>query len=155
VPPQPVHPACISPAHLPLARISPLTRRRLSRLASSRPPPPLPPRQALLLPKPLRFGAGEVAPGPEAGTLLAKVARTLEQNPAFDLLIEGHADPSERDAPKLCAARAAAVKKALLAHGVRCGLLTASMGADCPVAPNSTAQGRKHNRRVELQLRTK
>ena len=80
-----------------------------------------------------------MAPGPEAGTLLAKVARTLEQNPAFDLLIEGHADPSERDAPKLCAARAAAVKKALLAHGVRCGLLTASMGADCPVAPNSTA----------------
>ena len=54
----------------------------------------------------------------------------------------------------LCAARAAAVKRSLLlSHGVRCHLHTAAMGTDCPLAPNLTAQGRTHNRRVELQLR--
>ena len=109
--------------------------------------------QGLLLPKPLRFGPGEAKLGPETVPLLAKVARSLEDNPSFDLLIEGHADASEPEAARLCAARAAAVKRSLLSHGVRCHLHTAAMGTDCPVAPNLTAQGRKHNRRVELQLR--
>ena len=109
--------------------------------------------QGLLLPKPLRFGPGEAKLGPETVPLLAKVARSLEDNPAFDLLIEGHADASERDAARLSAARAAAVKRSLLSHGVRCQIKTAAMGTDCPVAPNLTAQGRKHNRRAELQLR--
>jgi flagellar motor protein MotB len=109
--------------------------------------------QGLLLPKPLRFGLGEAKLGPETVPLLAKVARSLEDNPSFDLLIEGHADASECDAARLCAARAAAVKRSLLSHGVRCHLHTAAMGTDCPLAPNLTAQGRTHNRRVELQLR--
>ena len=43
----------------------------------------------------------------------------------------------------------------VLKRGVRCHLHTAAMGTDCPLAPNLTAQGRTHNRRVELQLRTK
>uniref|UniRef100_A0A7S3F4K3 OmpA-like domain-containing protein n=1 Tax=Haptolina ericina TaxID=156174 RepID=A0A7S3F4K3_9EUKA len=109
--------------------------------------------QSLLLPRALGFGAEEVSLPAAGQPLLEKVVETLRQHPSLDIVVEGHADKTEARAETLSARRADAVKRWLVAHGARCNVTTVGFGTACPVATNLTFQGRRHNRRVELQIR--
>jgi len=111
--------------------------------------------QGLFLPRAITFREGE-GEQLDARTeqMLAKVVSTLAAHPGVGLMLEGHADSSEPHAISLGLRRAQAVQRWLRANGTKVFLATTSAGAACPIAPNSTAQGRRHNRRIELHLRT-
>lgn len=111
--------------------------------------------QSLLLPKPIAFEAGSSELPAKAAPLLEKVAATLGAHPGIDLLIEGHCDKREGEPTETSRRRAAAVKKWLASHGVRCAISVQPCGGGHPVATNLTAAGRRHNRRVEMQLRVR
>ena len=82
-----------------------------------------------------------------------QVARMLQDNPELELMLEGHADAREDHPIELSRARAVAIRKWLVAQGVTCALGVLPCGAAYPVASNLTAQGRRHNRRAEVQIR--
>ena len=69
--------------------------------------------------------------------------------------IIGHTD-SSGDAKKneqLSLARAEAVKTYLIGKSIVAGRLsTAGLGSEKPVADNTTAEGRKKNRRIEFEV---
>jgi outer membrane protein OmpA-like peptidoglycan-associated protein len=78
----------------------------------------------------------------------------LSAHPQLKLTIEGHTD-NVGDAPSnqsLSERRAAAVKQYLvtMSHVDAARLTTKGYGATKPIAPNTTAEGRQENRRVEL-----
>ena len=68
--------------------------------------------------------------------------------------IRGGADASGSTATNrtLAAKRAAAVRAAFLAAGVPAARLTVSVCATCYVAPNATPEGRRSNRRADVEL---
>jgi outer membrane protein OmpA-like peptidoglycan-associated protein len=69
-------------------------------------------------------------------------------------MIEGHTDNvgNAQSNQSLSERRAAAVKQYLvtMAHVDATRLSTKGYGASKPIAPNTTAEGRQENRRVEL-----
>lgn len=72
------------------------------------------------------------------------------------VLVTGHADPSGDAAAneRLSAARAEAVRAALVAAGVPVGTITTSAkGSTDPSADNTTAEGRALNRRVDITVK--
>ena len=109
--------------------------------------------QSILFPKRLTFAEHSADLPANALTMLEKVVRTLDAHPSLALHIEGHADSREPQPQELSGQRAAAVKKWLRDNGARCSIGVVPCGRMCPVAPNLTAQGRRHNRRIELQIR--
>jgi outer membrane protein OmpA-like peptidoglycan-associated protein len=90
----------------------------------------------------------------ESETVLAEIARTLEQNPAWSLAVEGHTDNLGGDALNLdlSTRRANAVKTAVVSrYTVDAKRLRATgYGASRPKDANDTLEGRARNRRVEL-----
>ena len=78
----------------------------------------------------------------------------LAEHPDLKLAIEGHTDNVGADEANLSlsARRAAAVKTLLVGQFGVSGdrLTTKGLGATKPSAPNTTAEGRQTNRRVEL-----
>ena len=68
-------------------------------------------------------------------------------------MLEGHADAREAPATELSGRRAKAVKAWLTANGCTARIGTVAVGRACPVATNGTFQGRRNNRRVEIQIR--
>lgn len=78
----------------------------------------------------------------------------LKEHGDLTLTIEGHTDNvgTEQANKELSNRRAAAVKAFLVStYGVDGGRLqSVGVGAAKPVAPNTTAEGRQQNRRVEL-----
>ena len=110
--------------------------------------------QNIFLSRRVAFDAGSAELPINAPPLLEKVARTLEAHTELDLVLEGHADSKEEMAAELSSQRAGAIKKFLAANGVpaaRLGVM--AVGGACPIATNLTPQGRRHNRRVEMQIR--
>ncbi|MDR1780748.1 MAG: OmpA family protein [Tannerella sp.] len=86
---------------------------------------------------------------------LTEFASTLKSEPATDVTIYGHTDNTGSAAinEKLSAERAQAVSKFLQARGVSASRLTTEgKSYNEPVADNSTAEGRKQNRRVEIYI---
>lgn len=84
-----------------------------------------------------------------------KVVPKLNEYPQAKFVIEGHTDSTGSKAvnQRISDERAAAVKDYLLSHGVAKDRLTSKgYGPDKPVASNKTADGRKQNRRVEINL---
>jgi chemotaxis protein MotB len=115
---------------------------------------------------PVYFPSGSAWLFDQAKKRLDEHARTLEQRyPDAEFRIKGYTDnvpigPSLTDTyPSnwyLSAQRAAAVAHYLdTEHGIRTQTLEIeAFGPKSPVAPNTTAQGRRQNRRVEIVVET-
>jgi outer membrane protein OmpA-like peptidoglycan-associated protein len=112
------------------------------------------------MPVPQRFVLEDLRFSPdsadiEAGTrrVLDEVATVLTAHPKTSIRIEGHTDAT--GAPEanriLSQSRADVTKRYLVERGVDGGRIeTIGFGADRPIAPNDTAEGRAKNRRTEL-----
>jgi OOP family OmpA-OmpF porin len=90
---------------------------------------------------------------PESETVLAEVAKMLQQNRDVKVSIEGHTDNVGSAAANqtLSEKRAQAVVAWLSSHGIEGSRLQAKgWGASKPVGDNATEDGRAKNRRVEL-----
>lgn len=103
----------------------------------------------------LAFEPGDASLAAPSRLPIARVSAFLEQHPEILVWVEGHTDDAAYSNGNwlLGAQRALAVVQALTQAGVspRRVVLT-SHGEHRPVAPNTTAEGRKKNRRVELVL---
>lgn len=100
------------------------------------------------------FDVNKATVKPESHGALNDIAKTLSENPTVKVMIVGHTD-SDGDAANnldLSKRRADAVKRALVDnYGVsREQLTTDGKGETVPVAPNSSAEGKAKNRRVEF-----
>src|SRR5579864_696553 len=90
---------------------------------------------------------------PEARERLARVSGIVLAYPDLRLNIEGYTDSigSEEYNQKLSEERAGSVRGYLISSGVKPDIVSAvGLGKSNPVADNSTAAGRKLNRRVEM-----
>jgi chemotaxis protein MotB len=116
----------------------------------------------IVLPNEVLFATGSANLKPEGQTLLKELVGALEQVP-YQVLVIGHTDnvpigpglakryPSNWE---LAGARAASVVRMMAAEGIPPEqLLAISMGDTRPIAPNDTAEGRGHNRRIEVRIR--
>jgi type II secretory pathway predicted ATPase ExeA/outer membrane protein OmpA-like peptidoglycan-associated protein len=87
---------------------------------------------------------------------LHEIADALAANPETNVILEGHTDSSGEEAYNLdlSSRRAIAVRDALVngLHVSGAQLSTIGAGSFAPVRPNSTAEGRAYNRRVEVRL---
>lgn len=104
----------------------------------------------------LLFALGSSELSAEARARLRSVAGTLTQHPGTRIQIQGFTDStgSEKFNLELSVARAEAVSRYLVAQGVDANRIdTAGYGATRAVASNETAEGRRLNRRVEIQVR--
>jgi outer membrane protein OmpA-like peptidoglycan-associated protein len=101
------------------------------------------------------FETGKYALSQDAQLKLAKLSGIIQAQPGLNLAIEGHTDTtgSAEFNMKLSQQRADAVREFLISQGLSPDIITAKgMGQDNPIADNSTAAGRKLNRRVEIIL---
>jgi outer membrane protein OmpA-like peptidoglycan-associated protein len=91
---------------------------------------------------------------PESEEVLNEIAMALNNNPSWQLIVEGHTDNIGGDSYNmdLSKYRAAAVKQALVEqfHISPNRLVTSGYGATRPVESNASMEGRARNRRVEL-----
>jgi outer membrane protein OmpA-like peptidoglycan-associated protein len=101
------------------------------------------------------FDTNEAELKPESKTDLIEFAKVLTSYPDTVLLVEGHTDstgPRDFNA-ELSMRRATTVIGFLEAHGVARGRMTPKGYADSqPVASNTTAYGRRENRRVQIEI---
>jgi outer membrane protein OmpA-like peptidoglycan-associated protein len=122
---------------------------RLARLWSARAKPPI--AEAIVL----RFRVDEWVLDDQARATLVDVVTRLRENPALVVELEGYAD-SAGPPPynlRLSQLRAEAVARFLVEQGVEIHRLqTIGLGTARPVADNTTADGRRQNRRVVLRL---
>lgn len=108
------------------------------------------------------FSPGKTVVKSEAKSVLKKVANIVSKSGGDAVMyIDGHTDSDPlrvtkalyKDNYGLGEARAKAVANQLVSDGVpRSKIVTRSFGADHPIASNSTADGKRQNRRVEISL---
>jgi outer membrane protein OmpA-like peptidoglycan-associated protein len=99
------------------------------------------------------FETGKYALSTDAQLKLAKLSGIIQAHPGLNLSIEGYTDTtgSEDFNMKLSQQRADAVRQFLASQGLSPDTITSKgMGEANPIADNSTAAGRKLNRRVEI-----
>jgi OmpA-OmpF porin, OOP family len=106
--------------------------------------------------EPVPFGPQSATIVEQQSPVLQAILDVLAKHPEIKKLrIEGHSDNrGAADADrKLSAARAAAIMKWLVDHGIDPSRLTSEgIGPDRPVDTNETEAGRANNRRVELHI---
>ena len=103
----------------------------------------------------LTFAPGEWTLRPQSHDALEKIGAYLQRYPRNRLSVVGHADSAGSlvHNRELSRRRALSIRRFLVEHGVEGSRLTyEGRGADEPIVSNSTAQGRRQNRRVEIVL---
>lgn len=98
------------------------------------------------------FGKAEISS--DAYGQLENVITVLRQNPSLRIEVQGHTDNTGSAAAnkRLSEKRAKSVMQYLIEQGIRSERVQfAGYGPSQPIASNSTATGRKQNRRVELK----
>lgn len=101
------------------------------------------------------FDSGKADLKPEAKTNLAQMAEIMKKYPENVLTINGYTDNTGKEElnTALSAKRAQAVKSQLVASGLPENVIaTKGQGATNPIADNKTVDGRKQNRRVEIEI---
>jgi outer membrane protein OmpA-like peptidoglycan-associated protein len=101
------------------------------------------------------FASGKWDIKPGVAKNLDRVAEFLAKYPERQVTVEGHTDSQGKDDYnlKLSQRRADSVKNYLVGHGVAAERITpVGKGESLPVADNKTAEGRQHNRRVEIVI---
>lgn len=101
------------------------------------------------------FETGKAELKPQAQANITQMAEILKKYPEDILTIRGYTDStgSNKINQPLSEKRAQAVRERLVASGVPAETVsTVGMGEQNPVAPNTTADGRSQNRRVEVEI---
>ncbi len=99
------------------------------------------------------FNTGSAALNPNSMTILDKVVRTMKENPEIEVEIRGYTDNtgSYNRNVELSKQRAESVKLYLMNKGIDAARIrTRGFGPEDPIAPNTTAEGRARNRRIEF-----
>ena len=122
------------------------------------PPPPAlpPPTKRKIVLRSVHFDFDKATIRADAKPILDQAARTLQEEGAGSIVIEGHTDSvgSDRYNMDLGRRRASAVRDALAQRGIdRSRMEIVSYGESRPVATNETDEGRQQNRRVELEVK--
>lgn len=107
----------------------------------------------LVLPEAIWTGARLAELAPQSAATLEPLAALLANNPDYQVIIEAYTDGRGDAASlrKLTQDRAEALAGRLVSAGVDGSRIQSSgLGADNPVAPNTTPAGRLRNRRTEL-----
>jgi len=105
--------------------------------------------------KTILFDTGKSTIKSESEKVLGDIRDILNKYPDAKFTVEGHTDSigSEKNNQRLSASRATAVKDYLVSHGVsQFRLSSKGYGEAKPIASNKTKDGRKQNRRVEINL---
>ncbi len=90
---------------------------------------------------------------PESFTTINRIATFMKEHPDISFRIDGHTDSdgSAESNQKLSLDRANAIKQALIKFGIRENRLdTEGFGESRPLVPNTTAENKSLNRRVEF-----
>ncbi len=101
----------------------------------------------------IQFRSDAAALPPEADEIVSRAALYLHDNSARQVIVEGHTDHlgEEEHNQMLSEMRAGTIVRALKSRGISDDRITSiGFGESVPVADNSTADGRRQNRRVEL-----
>ncbi len=101
------------------------------------------------------FDSGKSALKGEAKKSLAEMGTIMKKYPENVLVVKGYTDSTGTAATneKLSLSRAEAVKTHLVASGIPANTITAQgMGPANPIGDNGNAEGRKTNRRVEVEV---
>ena len=107
----------------------------------------------------IKFPAGQATLSPENYVLLSKVQQAIQTFGQPTVTIEGHTDTTEgggstKTNQALSQERAEAVKTYLVANKTLSAsrIRATGYGPDRPLAPNTTAQGRATNRRIDVLI---
>lgn len=101
------------------------------------------------------FDTGKATIKTESVTVMVDIIQILNEYPNAKFTVEGHTDSvgSNESNQKLSEARANSVRDFLIDKGIAGNRLTAiGYGEEKPIASNTTALGKKQNRRVEINL---
>ncbi len=99
------------------------------------------------------FELGKYALNTDAQLKLAKLSGIIQAHPGLNLTIEGYTDTTGTPEfnMQLSQQRADTVRQFLISQGLSADTVTSKgLGQADPIADNSTAAGRKQNRRVEI-----
>ncbi len=101
------------------------------------------------------FETGKADLKPQAKNNLKEMATIMKKYPENVLAVKGYTDAtgSDKTNQTLSQKRADAVKKELTANGMPTTVVsTQGLGPAQPIGDNATADGRKQNRRVEIEV---
>ena len=101
------------------------------------------------------FESGKAELKPEAKSNIQEMAQIMKKYPENVLMVKGFTDNTGSSAinEKLSQARAESVKRELQRAGLTDQTVSAQgLGPAFPVASNETSEGRKNNRRVEIEI---
>jgi len=101
------------------------------------------------------FSTGKAALLPASFASLNKLANLLRENPNVKIEVSGHTDNvgSAATNKTLSRNRALSVRDYLIKQGIAAERVKyEGYGFDRPIAPNTTADGRAANRRVEIEI---
>ena len=110
----------------------------------------------LTLPQDLLFAVDSATLRPDLQSDLRTIANNLVNYPRSDVIVVGHTDSTGAAAynQSLSERRATSVAQVLRGQGVAANRIqTIGRGQTQPVADNSTPEGRRQNRRVEIFIR--
>ena len=108
--------------------------------------------------KNLKFDSGKSTLQKGAEGEIERIFQFLVENGSYTVEIQGHTDSSGNDKANLLLSqkRAERVREALIEKGIKKERIKAKgYGETLPIADNSTKEGRRKNRRVELKVLSK